>query len=110
LPAFFCRSPRPAATVAFSPIFPLFDKRFELKGSEIVMPGVWKKSLALLGLLLALGAPAQAQTVPDWQKKWDETLAAAKAEGKLVVIGQPSPAMRNEIVPAFSRKYGIPVD
>ena len=68
------------------------------------------KLLLALGCLLALSAPAQAQTIPDWQKKWDETLAAAKAEGKLVVVGQPSPAMRNEIVPAFSKKYGIPVE
>ncbi|MEA2986516.1 MAG: iron(III) transport system substrate-binding protein, partial [Alphaproteobacteria bacterium] len=67
-------------------------------------------ALAALGFLLAWGSGAQAQTVPDWQKKWDETLAAAKAEGKLVVVGQPSPAMRNEIVPAFSKKYGIPVE
>ena len=35
-------------------------------------------------------------------------LAAAKAEGKLVLVGQPSPAMRNEIVPAFTKKYGKP--
>jgi hypothetical protein len=69
-----------------------------------------RRWLAALVFLLVSDATAQAQTVPDWQKKWDETLAAAKAEGKLVVVGQPSPTMRNEIVPAFSRKYGIPVD
>src|SRR6476619_8474104 len=67
------------------------------------------KTLALLGLL-ALATSAQAQTVPDWQKKWDATLKAAREEGKVVVVGQPSPAMRNIILPAFTKKYGIPVE
>jgi iron(III) transport system substrate-binding protein len=70
----------------------------------------WRKSLAALAFLVALVPVAQAQTVPDWQKKWDETLAAAKEEGKVVVVGQPSPAMRNVILPAFTKKYGIPVE
>jgi iron(III) transport system substrate-binding protein len=63
----------------------------------------------VLALLLTLAPAAQAQTA-DWQKTWDQTLAAAKEEGKVVVIGQPSPAMRNEILPAFTKKYGIPVE
>ena len=74
------------------------------------MTKAFKNSLVALTLLAGLGSAAPAQTVPDWQKKWDETLAAAKAEGKVVVIGQPSPAMRNVIVPAFSKKYGISVE
>ena len=68
-----------------------------------------KTLVAWLGFL-ALATDAHAQTVPDWQKQWDETLAAAKSEGKLVVVGQPSPAMRNVILPAFTKKYGIPVE
>jgi iron(III) transport system substrate-binding protein len=68
------------------------------------------KALLGLALSLALAPAAPAQTVPDWQQKWDETLKAAQAEGKLVVVGQPSPAMRNEIMPAFTRKFGIPVE
>jgi iron(III) transport system substrate-binding protein len=68
------------------------------------------KSLTMLAFLLSLAPAAWAQTVPNWQKTWDQTLAAAKEEGKLVVVGQPSPAMRNEILPAFTKKYGIPVE
>jgi iron(III) transport system substrate-binding protein len=68
-----------------------------------------KKKLAALLLLLAFAPGAQAQTA-DWQKTWDETLAAARKEGKLVIVGQPSPAMRNEIIPAFTKRYGIPVE
>ncbi len=68
-----------------------------------------KKKLAVLMVVLAFAPGAKAQTA-DWQKTWDETLASAKAEGKLVVVGQPSPAMRNEIIPAFTKRYGIPVE
>ena len=52
---------------------------------------------------------AQAQMV-NWQKDWDETVAAARKEGTVVVLGQPSPAMRNEILPKFTERYGIKVE
>jgi iron(III) transport system substrate-binding protein len=67
-----------------------------------------KKVLMLLAaLLLAPGAMAQSS---DWKKTWDDTLAAAKKEGKVVVVGSPDPVMRNEIIPKFTAKYGIAVD
>jgi len=47
------------------------------------------KPLVVLTFLVISAGAAFAQTVPDWQKKWDATLAAAKAEGKVVVVGQP---------------------
>ena len=46
---------------------------------------------ALMSMMVATQALAQA---PLWQKTWDETLAAAKKEGKVVVVGSPDPAMR----------------
>lgn len=64
---------------------------------------------AALFALLALTSFAQAQTA-NWQKDWDETVAAAKKEGTVVVLGQPSPAMRNEIIPKFTERYGIKVE
>jgi spermidine/putrescine-binding protein len=67
------------------------------------------QKFAVLLLLLAFAAAAQAQT-PNWQKDWEETVAAAKKEGTLVVLGQPSPAMRNEILPKFTERYGIKVE
>jgi iron(III) transport system substrate-binding protein len=67
-----------------------------------------KSSVALM-LLLMLAPAARGQSV-DWQKTWDETLAAAKKEGKVVVVGSPHPEMRNEIIPKFTARYGIPVD
>ena len=60
----------------------------------------------IIGLLAALtvATSAAAQTA-DWQKKWDETLAAARKEGKVTVVGSPDPVMRNEVIPAFEKRY-----
>ncbi len=67
------------------------------------------RTIAAIFLLIAFADGTQAQT-PDWQKTWDETLAAAKKEGTVVVVGQPSPAMRNEILPKFTERFGIKVE
>ncbi len=44
--------------------------------------------------------------VAAWQKKWDDTLAAAKKEGKVVVYGEVNPETRASLA-AFEKKYGI---
>src|SRR4249919_2228882 len=54
-------------------------------------------------------APLFAQSA-DWQKTWDETLAAARKEGKVVVVGSPDPVFRNEIIPKFKGKFGIDIE
>jgi iron(III) transport system substrate-binding protein len=65
----------------------------------------------IVALLLSLGfAPAAWAQAIDWQKTWDETLAAAKKEGKVVVVGSPHPEMRNEVIPRFTARFGIPVE
>jgi iron(III) transport system substrate-binding protein len=61
-------------------------------------------------LLATLMAPSALAQSADWQKKWDETLAAAKKEGRVAIIGSPDPVMRNEIIPAFTAHYGIAVE
>lgn len=53
----------------------------------------------------ATKAPLQA-----WETKWNATLAAAKQEGKLVIYGDTSPEMRQEVSKAFEAKYGISID
>jgi len=65
---------------------------------------------AVVVLLSLLFAPAVMAQSADWQKTWDETLAAAKKEGKVVVMGSPDPVMRNELVPKFNAKFGIQID
>jgi iron(III) transport system substrate-binding protein len=67
------------------------------------------KKIIVLLMALVLAPAAMAQSV-DWQKKWDETLAAAKKEGKVVVLGSPDPVMRNDVIPAFQKRYGITVE
>jgi iron(III) transport system substrate-binding protein len=68
-----------------------------------------KKKIATLLLALMMAPPALAQTA-DWQKKWNETLDAAKKEGRVAIVGSPDPVMRNEVIPAFTARYGIPVE
>jgi iron(III) transport system substrate-binding protein len=65
--------------------------------------------IALLVSMMIAAPSAMAQSA-DWQKEWDETLAAAKKEGKVVVVGSPDPVMRNEIIPKFTQRFGIQVE
>ena len=67
-----------------------------------------KKIMVFVAAMVATSS-AMAQT--DWKKTWDETLAAARKEGKVTVVGSPDPVMRGEVIPAFEKRYpGIKVD
>ncbi|HZA55496.1 MAG TPA: hypothetical protein VE616_14690, partial [Candidatus Udaeobacter sp.] len=67
------------------------------------------KRVWTLLLLLSWCAPTLAQT-QGGDKQWQEILNAAKKEGKVVVAGSPDPVMRNEIIPKFTSRFGIPVE
>jgi len=67
------------------------------------------KSIVAPLLLLVSTLEVCAQSA-DWQKTWDQTLAAAKREGKVVVVGSPDPVMRNEIIPKFTAQFGITIE
>ncbi len=63
-----------------------------------------RRLLSLICLFLcASSAGAQ-------DKGWEQTLAAAKKEGSVVVVGSPDPVMRSDIIPKFTARYGIPVE
>ena len=64
-------------------------------------------SALLLILLLATTALAQQK---GWEKEWNDTLAAAKKEGRVAVAGSPDPVMRNDIIPKFTSRFGIQVE
>jgi iron(III) transport system substrate-binding protein len=64
-------------------------------------------SVLLFSLMLASAAGAQTS---DWKKSWDETLAAARKEGKVVVSGPPSPELRQALPAAFKQRYGIALE
>jgi iron(III) transport system substrate-binding protein len=68
-----------------------------------------KKLLVLLMLVALSPLGAQAQT-SDGQKSWDETLAAARKEGKVVVSGPPSAELRQAMPAAFKARFGIGMD
>lgn len=68
-----------------------------------------KQLLVLLTWITLSPLGALAQT-SDWQKSWDETLAAAKKEGKLVIAGPPSQELRQTMPAAFKARYGIGID
>jgi len=63
-----------------------------------------QRLMSLLCLLVCSSA-AMAQ-----DKGWEQTLAAAKKEGSVVVVGSPNPVMRSDIIPKFTARYGIPVE
>lgn len=73
------------------------------------MKSMMAKSVIACGLSLLLASAVSAQT-SDWKKTWDETLAAGKREGKVVIIGSPDPVMRSDVIPAFTKRYGIKVE
>ena len=62
---------------------------------------------AICVLLLATAASAQQK---GWEKEWNETLAAAKKEGRVAVAGSPDPVMRDAIIPKFTSRFGIQVE
>jgi len=44
------------------------------------------------------------------EKDWNEIVAAAKKEGKLVLATSADPVVRTEIIPRFTARFGISVD
>src|SRR5204863_7780777 len=51
-----------------------------------------------------------ASAVGAAEPSWEQTLAAAKKEGSVVVVGSPDPVMRSDIIPKFTARFGIPVE
>ena len=63
---------------------------------------------AILFVLFWISAASAQQK--GWEKEWNEILAAAKKEGKVVVAGSPDPVMRTDIIPRFTSRFGIQVE
>lgn len=61
--------------------------------------------LALAALCSATAAAAQGDA-----KAWNELVAAAKTEGKVVVLAPPDPQFRKELPPAFRARFGITLE
>lgn len=69
------------------------------------------KEIATLtvGLGLFLSAPASAQR-KDWQAEWNQLVAAARKEGRVVMTGSPDAVMRRDLPAKFTAKFGITVE
>jgi iron(III) transport system substrate-binding protein len=82
------------------------------KGGQRLGPGEeedMKRLLALLAIVVLLPQSARAEN-GGWKQSWEETVAAAKQEGKVVVSGPPSTELRKVLPAAFKARYGITVD
>jgi iron(III) transport system substrate-binding protein len=73
----------------------------------------WKRiwSVGAIGLVVVIVgiSDGTAQTKAS-DREWAAIVDAAKKEGKVVVAGSPDPVMRNDVIPKFTARYGIPVE
>lgn len=67
-----------------------------------------KRVIMLMSVLVGFST-AWAQTKAS-DKEWAAVMDAAKKEGKVVVAGSPDPVMRNDVIPKFTARFGIPVE
>jgi iron(III) transport system substrate-binding protein len=64
----------------------------------------------LFALTFAFAFGTVLQASAQSSQSWDRLVAAAKQEGKVVVIGPPDPEVRKDLPAAFKNKFGITVD
>jgi iron(III) transport system substrate-binding protein len=67
------------------------------------------KRVIMLMYVLVGFSTAWAQTKAS-DKEWAAVIDGAKKEGKVVVAGSPDPVMRNDVIPKFTARFGIPVE
>jgi iron(III) transport system substrate-binding protein len=60
-------------------------------------------------LILFFALPALGQD-KGWEKQWNEILAGAKKEGKVVVMGSADPVVRRDVPAKFQARFGIAVE
>jgi iron(III) transport system substrate-binding protein len=75
-----------------------------LRCIEIVSVRYW----LTLGLMLIYFEPALAAT--PWQNDWEQTLRAARKEGRVAVISDATTDVRDALTGPFTEKYGIAVE
>jgi iron(III) transport system substrate-binding protein len=60
-------------------------------------------------VLIFLAGLSSAQE-KGWEKEWNETLARARKEGRVVVAGWSDAAVRQDLPAKFTARFGIPVE
>jgi iron(III) transport system substrate-binding protein len=62
-------------------------------------------AVALLAVSIIYVPALSAQSDGGWQKKWGQTLAQAKTEGKVVVLGPPGDQIRDALTKGFAKAF-----
>src|SRR5207248_3247763 len=82
----------------------------------------WLACLALSSAACAPVAPGRsAERPPDspatngatgaaWEQQWNDLVAAARQEGTVVVLGPPTPELRQRLPEAFRQRFGITIE
>jgi len=73
---------------------------FTVKGGRV---------LGIFTILALATAPAWGQE-KGWEQKWNEILAAARKEGKVMVAASPHATVRRTLPAAFKKKFGITLE
>ena len=68
------------------------------------------KNIVLFLVATVFLASSQGVRAADGNRSWDEIVAAAKKEGKVVIMNSPDPVMKNEIIPKFRERFGIQIE
>jgi iron(III) transport system substrate-binding protein len=69
-----------------------------------------KRLIVLLAVFVLICSTTGWAQTPASEKEWAAIVEAAKKEGKVVVVGSPDPVMRNDVIPKFTARYGIPIE
>ena len=56
-------------------------------------------------LIASFSSTSSAQSKPDWQQRWEKTLAAAKKEKRVVVWGPPGEPIREAMTSGFKKAF-----
>jgi iron(III) transport system substrate-binding protein len=71
------------------------------------------KRLAILLFLTTAESTAVAQSSvapADWEKQWNQLIADARKEGKVVVFAPPDPVVRKALPAAFKERFGVTLE
>ncbi len=66
-------------------------------------------SLLAMGTLAVFGQALGAEDWGDWETEWEETVAAAKEEGELVLVGGSAAVIYRPVFDKFEEKFDIRV-
>ena len=69
-----------------------------------------KRTFILMVALSQIASGWAFAQIQAGEKDWQAIADGARRENKVVVAGSPDPVMRNEIIPKFTARFGIPVE